>query len=195
MINEEVLGHMMTTSSSYRICSFNARGLNNYIKRKKLFLWCTDNKIDIVLLQETYCTKGFSKIFNSSWKGIIYHSYAISSHSKGVAILFRQGLRIKISNVCSSDNGRKLLINTELNGIQFCVICLYAPNSEVERNMFFLELQEWISDNCCSLANIILAGDFNCCLDENDRNTFYHLSDKSRKALKNLLMFFHIYDV
>ena len=36
MINEEVLGHMMTTSSSYRICSFNARGLNNYIKREKI---------------------------------------------------------------------------------------------------------------------------------------------------------------
>ena len=92
------------------------------LKGKKLFLWCTDNKIDIVLLQETYCIKGFSKIFNISWNLINYHSYATSSHSKGAAILFRQGLRIKISNVCTSDDERRLLINTELNGIQFFVI-------------------------------------------------------------------------
>ena len=134
------------------------------------------------MLQETYCIKGFSKIFNISWNLINYHSYATSSHSKGAAILVRQGLRIKISNVCTSDDGRKLLINTELNGAQFCVICIYAPNSEVERNMFFLQLQEWISDNCCSLANI---------LDENDRNTFSRLSDKSHKALKICCCFFN----
>ena len=36
MINDEVFYHMMTTSPSYKIYSFNASGLNSYIKRKKI---------------------------------------------------------------------------------------------------------------------------------------------------------------
>ena len=46
------LGH-----GKFDILHFNCGGLNNYIKRRELFSWIKDQKVDIVLLQETFCTK------------------------------------------------------------------------------------------------------------------------------------------
>ena len=38
------------------ILSYNCRGLNNDSNRKKLFLWLQEQKLDIIMLQETFCT-------------------------------------------------------------------------------------------------------------------------------------------
>ena len=45
----------------------------------------------------------------------------------------------------------------------------------------------WSLKHCCSTNNIILAGDFNCCLNVEDRSTQTHIGDKSRNALSTLV--------
>ena len=48
-------------------------------------------KVDVICLQETYCTKDFVPKFDQLWKGKVVHSVSDSAHSKGVAILFPIG--------------------------------------------------------------------------------------------------------
>lgn len=35
--------------------SYNVNGLQNRAKRKKIFMWIKDHKLDIALLQESHC--------------------------------------------------------------------------------------------------------------------------------------------
>ena len=53
------------------IASVNARGLNNTQKRISFFNWIRENSIDIVMVQETFCTREFILKFNYHWKGAI----------------------------------------------------------------------------------------------------------------------------
>ena len=46
---------MYPTSDLFTILTFNVRGLNNSLKRKKMFLWLENTKADIILHQETFC--------------------------------------------------------------------------------------------------------------------------------------------
>ena len=43
--------------------SYNVRGLQNYTKRKKLYIWLDENDIDVAFLQETHCTEKKRKIY------------------------------------------------------------------------------------------------------------------------------------
>ena len=58
---------MMTSenkiASNLNVLTLNVRGLNNDIKRKKLFTWLTDNNIHITFIQETFCTKKAKGIY------------------------------------------------------------------------------------------------------------------------------------
>ena len=68
------------------IC-FNVRGINNFKKRKKLFLWLDDQNIDFTFLQETHCVSGREKLLFSSWSGKSFQSNSNNPRSRGVAIL------------------------------------------------------------------------------------------------------------
>ena len=78
-----------------KIVSLNVRGLRGR-KRYKIYRWLNDNNFDVCLLQESYCTESFVSVMNKGWNGKIFHSYSASEHSKGVCILFRQGLELDI---------------------------------------------------------------------------------------------------
>ena len=41
----------------FKLPSLNVRGIRSSIKRKALFMWLTQQKADIIFLQETYSTK------------------------------------------------------------------------------------------------------------------------------------------
>jgi exonuclease III len=50
-----------------KMCTFNVRGLGNYMKRKQLFNWLNLQKYDICLLQETHLnTKQYLK-WTADW--------------------------------------------------------------------------------------------------------------------------------
>ena len=148
-----------------------------------------------MFLQETYCVKNLRQVFDNSWDGVVYHNHAPSPHSKGIAILISKSLKIKIINVQNDNDGRITLINAELNGVNLCMVNVYAPNGEKERKDFYSKLEEFISQRCDSPKHIIIAGDFNCCLEDNDRNTKTHLTDGSRFILKQILSNLELNDI
>ena len=46
-----------------------------------------------------------------------------------------------------------------------------------------------------NLSNLILGGDFNCCLTETDRSPPTHLTDGSRKNFRTLLQKLQLFDI
>ena len=95
----------------------------------------------------------------------------------------------------STNDGRKLLLNAEMNGVLFTLLCIYGPSDERGRKQFFIELHQWINRLTFNTKNLIIAGDFNCYLNDNDRSTNTHLKDTSRDSMKLLIKQLSLTDI
>ena len=172
---------------SLNVCTLNVNGLNDFIKRKKVFKWLQNNRIDVALLQETHCKETQANYFNCSWSGSVIHGYTDSSHSRGVSILFKRGLDLEIIDSHKSENGRLLLVNTKIVGELLTFVCVYAPNLEKPRKDFFNKCIKWIRQYSMNVNSLVIGGDFNCCLREIDRSSGTNTNDTSRNGLINLM--------
>ena len=75
----------------FQLLSLNVRGIRSSIKRKALFMWLTQQKADIIFLQETYSTTEVEDIWNTQYKGNSFYSHG-TNHSCGVMILIKDDL-------------------------------------------------------------------------------------------------------
>ena len=174
------------SKTNLRLISLNVRGLHDAHKRQKVFSWFRSQQADVIFLQETFCKENFAPYFNANWKGQVIHSFSTSSHSRGVCILFKESLNVRvISKHCSADE-RKIFVNVDIENSIFTLLCLYAPNIEKDRKIFFTRVNNWINRYAENKSNIITAGDLNCCIEDTDRTSKTHMSDKSRRTLKEL---------
>lgn len=89
-------------------------------------------------------------------------------------------------NVRKSNDGRRILINLELDGNVFTIIDMYAPNNVSARCEFFKKLKYFISKYRMN-ENIKLCGDFNCKTN--------NLPDKNVRYLKDLREHFNLDDM
>ena len=149
-----------------KIASINVRGLNQRSKRLTLLKWAKDKNIDILCLQETFCTPENIEIFNNDWSGLGYHAPSNSSHSRGVAIFFREGFDVEIINTLKSIDGRRILVNFNIDDQSYCIINAYAPNDENARINFFKRLSTWTAQNTINENNTFLVGDLNSTLEK-----------------------------
>ena len=95
----------------------------------------------------------------------------------------------------SDDEGRKVFLNIDMEDKNYTLVNVYAPNDENYRKQSFKSLIPWINENACNKENIIVGGDFNCCLENNDRSSKTHLNDKSRIEMKHILQKNNLEDV
>ena len=114
----------------------------------------------------------------------MFNACSNSSHSRGVGILFKENTDIKILNIRCCTNGRYILMNFEFKYRVFSVVSLYAPNVEGNRMIFFNELNNIIEKQAISKDNLIIGGDFNCCLNISECKIKTYINDKSRNTLK-----------
>lgn len=157
-----------------KVCSLNARGLREKKKRQSLVTWFRNENVDILCLQETFCTLDNKDNFDKDWVNEtthIEHCLSNSAHSRGVSIIFKTSLNVTIENCKKSDDGRKLLINCIIDKHKMCIVNLYAPNDVTERINFFKKSTSWIRQNKCDENNIIVFGDFNSVMDKRDRTS------------------------
>ena len=174
------------TMDTLNVITLNVRGLRDKTKRDVLLQFLDHHKVDISFLQETYCTEDFKDTFFSNFSNYnVFHSCSNSVHSRGVSILIRKSLQFKVINHIIDDEGRKLLLNVEINGEVKSLVCAYLPNKERERVNFFVQFTEWIVNNCIDNNNVILGADFNCVLEKIDRKL--ENKDKSSKCFKRFL--------
>lgn len=140
------------------ITSFNVNGLRNFEKRKKIYYHLKEiQQTEILFLQETHCTPKDEKLWHSQWGGgQVYHSFG-ENNARGVAIMFKKNIPIKLLNCLADDKGRYLILEVELLGLEIILATLYAPNKDSPE--FFLEFFKQIET--LTNKNVLLAGDFN----------------------------------
>lgn len=78
-----------------------------------------------------------------------------------MSVLFNGKLNAKMINVRKSDDGRRILINLELDGNPSTIVNINAPNDVKRSCKFFKNLKTFISRHSLN-KNIVLCGDFNC---------------------------------
>ena len=153
----------------FQALTLNVRGLVNHQKRLTLFKWLQDKNIDIAALQETHCTPDFIKEFNSDWNGQVWHSAAPSKYSSGTCILFASHFDAKVINHITDKDGRKVLLNVNINDEDMTITSIYAPNNLRHRKDFLKNLIMWTNENAVNPNNLIVLGDFNIVLNKTDR--------------------------
>ena len=89
--------------------SANVRGLRNKSKRDIFFKWCKHQKADLVFVQETYWTPELESIIKSEWKGKAFFAHG-QNRARGVAILLKNNIDIKVNGTYSDITGRLLML-------------------------------------------------------------------------------------
>ena len=174
---------------SLHVVSLNVRGLRGN-KRHTVYRWLKEHKFHICLLQETYCTKGFAPKMKKGWDGDIMHSFSTSPHSKGVSILIAKGLPYNVISTHCDNDGRMILINLELNGVEYSICNVYCPNDLSDRLKFLGALKLFVNAHAVSNKHILVGGDFNCVDSMVDKSS--GTLDKSSTELGNILEEVHL---
>ena len=142
------------------IASYNVRGLGMFQKRRQVFHYLHDKPYDIVFLQETHSTKKDEKRWNMEWSSKIYYSHG-TSQARGVAILIKKKLGIKVQFIQKDDNGRYINLKIQYAHDDYVLSNVYGPN--IDDPVFFHHFIDDIKELNTDLK--IIGGDFNLILD------------------------------
>lgn len=142
-----------------RITSFNVKGLRKEIKRRKIFHYLHELKIDIALLQETHSTIHDEKFWTAEWGGKIFFSHG-ESNARGVAILIKKNIGASFGPIYVDHDGRVVSVAISVDGIDFSCTSVYSPNIDNEK--FFAEA---FVESEKIPGRRIFSGDFNTVLD------------------------------
>ena len=147
------------------IGSLNTNGFRSNYKHGIVKQFIESNKVDILLLQETYVDNMYlAKIIERTLglnKKIIWNFG--KSNSCGVAILLSSE-RIHIENFHSDFQGRIIRLDFAADGYSnFRIVNVYFPTDSSER----LDFINNFSQHLAGAKKLILGGDFNFILDPN----------------------------
>ena len=147
----------------FSIVSLNARGLQNNIKRKALFLFAKQFKSDLVYFQESHSIEDNTNLWRSQWGNTIWLSHG-AERSAGVASLNDRFKGNVLTTKCDPD-GHFICQVIEHNDLIYLISNIYGYNTKNENVTLLLSIEKiftgWLSSNAC----ILLGGHFNCILD------------------------------
>ena len=169
---------MKPNQTQFSVLSLNVQGICNTKKRKTIFTWLKDHNVhnSITFLQECHSDVQTQAKWSQDWPGTTYFSHG-TTHSCGVITHVGKNLEFSFKDKIVDDNGRYIILMCEIQGSEYLLVNVYAPNNENQQLVFYSELEECISslklpDNTL----IIWGGDFNCHLTNLDayggRGTF-----------------------
>ena len=175
-----------------KLSSFNCRGLQDNFKRKKVFHYMRNTESDIIFLQETHSTKSEEAFWKSQWGESAWFA-SFSSQSRGVAILIRNSISVKVNLVFYDPNGRFLILNCKINDVPLTLVNLYAPNNDDPDFLLevFAEIDKF--DN----SSLIIGGDFNAVISALDYQGTrqQHSNSKVSDMLSDLIEEYNLVDV
>ena len=182
----------------FTINSLNTRGIRDKKKRTKLYNWLLrhDGNSGIHFLQEAHCTPEVQVSWNAEWKGLSHFSCG-TNQSKGVITLIGKDIDYKEKHVIRDKYGRFVIIYCEIQGMEFCLINLYAPNTETEQIDFYNQIfQEVTCLSCNENVNYVWGGDYNCPLSKIDVDKMHiRLKTKSINVLKQIMETYNLLDI
>uniref|UniRef100_A0A803JWG6 exodeoxyribonuclease III n=1 Tax=Xenopus tropicalis TaxID=8364 RepID=A0A803JWG6_XENTR len=144
-----------------KLLSLNVKGSNSPIKRKLILTELKKQHADIALLQETHHAN--DEVWRLRDRNYPYYFYASNRKKKaGVAILFNKTSTFQLRRKEVDPNGRYIILEGTLEGVQIVIANLYAPNV---RQIHFLQK---VLNKVASYQNqkVILGGDFNMALSQ-----------------------------
>ena len=147
---------------SIKLLSLNVRGLSNFKKRRAIFSWCRKQKADLIFLQETHSSKEREGQWIKEWGAQILFSHG-STNARGVAVLIKNGLDIKIQMNQTDSIGRIVLLKAVIKEETYAIVNIYGPNKDADAVKFYHNLSNLLRTNDFgNEENIIMGGDFNC---------------------------------
>ena len=179
-----------------RIISFNVRGLGNSRKRIAVFSYLKKYKCDLAFLQETFSSSENEIKWSQQWGGGGHYVHG-TNHSRGVAILWRNGLDIEIFDKKLDVNGRFIVLKCSVFDTKVNLINVYVPNKESGKIRFINDINKvLLSMNIAASENNLFGGDWNITMDKNlDKLGGVHIDLKSRDALQHFSSSFDLEDV
>ena len=143
-----------------KICSMNVRGLGNEEKRRDVFNWLKKKNHAIYCLQDIHVGDKNKTAFCKDWGSEVILS-AVSTESRGVAILFNENLDYKLLSVDRDDRGNLLVLELELQLEKLLLVVIYGPNSD--NPVFHNDLKQRLLK--FNDVPMIICGDWNLVLD------------------------------
>lgn len=179
---------------SISLFSFNARGLRNMLKRKSVFLYCTNKRHDFYFVQETHSNVEDVMFWKSQWGKDIWFSHG-NNKSAGVAILLGE-FKGQIIKFEKDDEGRWIILVVEIADTHLILINIYASNNKQQNSAIFFKIETKINQYLVKFpfGKIIWGGDFNTSLnDEVDR--FPPKSNTQANDLQNICLRLDMLDI
>uniref|UniRef100_A0A8C7XGJ8 Reverse transcriptase domain-containing protein n=1 Tax=Oryzias sinensis TaxID=183150 RepID=A0A8C7XGJ8_9TELE len=175
-----------------RFVSWNVKGLNSPIKRKKVISHLKQLNTKIAFLQETHLKVADHLKMRFGWVGQLYHS-SFNSKARGVAVLIHKSVPFSVTEVISDPNGRYIIVSGRICGKSLTLVNVYGPNFDSED--FFKKL--FLSIPNLNNSQLVMGGDFNCCLNPTlDRSSSKPYSvSKSSKAIQLFMSQYGVTDV
>ena len=96
--------------NNLKIVSQNARALADLQKRTKVFAHFKRDKYDIILLQETHSSPEKESFWSNQWGGTSIFSHR-EAKAKGVCILFKKRLGVKIQKQTIDTEGHYIIVD------------------------------------------------------------------------------------
>ena len=169
------------------IISLNINDLRDVDKRRGVMQWLNSlpSPVDVICLQETHCLSVAECRFWFLFSGYTCLVSPGSARSCGCILLFRPTLHLVRS--WSDDAGRYLLAEFTFQDCCFRVLCVYAPNRNPARDLFFDELAILVDP----AVPTVLCGDFNTVFDRSLDRAGSVVGDVSRESTLALTRLFH----
>ena len=142
----------------------SAQNVNGFQQKKKREIIIMRHKTlgDILFFQETFVTPKIADELEKTYpKDRIFHSQG-TNRSCGVMILIKGALDVEIKKIHKDQDGRLLLINCEIEGTNFLLLNVYAPNNREENASFLSKVTEVLTAfQTDPIDHILAEGDWN----------------------------------
>ena len=109
------------------LVSWNVKGLNHPVKRRKVFSHLKQLKAEIAFLQETHIRSSDNVRLLSRWSGQGFHS-SFQAKARGVSIFISQDIPFVQHEVISDRFGRYVIVSGKLSNTLVVFVNVYAPN-------------------------------------------------------------------
>uniref|UniRef100_A0A3P8NC16 exodeoxyribonuclease III n=1 Tax=Astatotilapia calliptera TaxID=8154 RepID=A0A3P8NC16_ASTCA len=148
-------------ATDFKIASWNVKGLNNGIKRKKILTYLKLSRVDIAFIQEMHMCKSEALKLKCSWVGKVFSSPG-TDKSRGVSVLIHKAVSFTETKVITDKESRFILVYGQLLDTPIILCNIYAPNADILA--FFHNLSQYLLE--LEGAQIVVGGDFNQILDQ-----------------------------
>ena len=155
-----------------KLLTKNVCGIGDNSKRRQVFNYLKRQNADVFMLQETHSSSSVEKVWTAEWGSEIIYSHG-QPNSKGVCVMFKKNLNVKVLSIKKDTKGRLLGVKISIQDNEYAVLNLYAPNEDDPE--FFRNMIEIVEELNCP-ERMDNGWDFNLVLDvaRDKRGTDYN---------------------